>query len=665
MSNIHPQHRKYFRPDIEGIRAIAILLVIAAHFAIPGFSAGFIGVDIFFVLSGYLITSILVREYESTQRIALLRFYANRLRRLLPALATMIVASSFAAYWFLADTQNLTQSKAGASAILWVSNLYFAFTDMGYFAAEHTSNLFLHTWSLGVEEQFYLLWPLGTLLACYGLRSKASTTRLIVFFSAIALTSLIGCLILAVSNPTAAFYLMPTRAWQFAAGALTWLLAKRILPTQKQSYLAGWLGLTLLLVGLFVIRPNVTYPSFLALIPTLGACALLWAGTSVKQGRAAQPSSFLSTVLMQRIGRLSYSWYLWHWPVLILGEELIGVKGDWGNTFLTITISLILAIATLHLIENPVRFGRPTKLPYKWQITLALVAMVLVNSQLLRWNVVTEEFLENNSNNLYIKAASDVPVIYMHGCDDWYHSSELKPCVYGNENAENTAVLLGDSIGAQWFSTLTHMIKDPEKWKIVVLTKSSCPMVDEPYFYQRIGREYTECADWRNAAIAWLQQRHVQQLFIGSTASSDFSNEQWQRGTLSILHKLTTHVDNIYLIEANPTLPFNGLECLQQTLGRAKNANNCTSKPANKRYEEVSSILKYVTEQVAKVHWIETSSFVCPNDVCQAAQTTETGEELIVYRDSQHLTDTFTAHAAKHFKQQIQNSSSHFNESLQ
>ncbi|MDZ7924975.1 MAG: acyltransferase family protein [Marinagarivorans sp.] len=650
MNILQHQHKNHFRPDIEGMRAIAILSVVAAHFALPGFSGGFIGVDIFFVISGYLITSILIREYEDTQRIALLRFYANRLRRLLPALATVVIASSLVAHLFLPETQNLTQSKAGAAAILWLSNLYFVFADMDYFASEHTHNIFLHTWSLGVEEQFYLLWPLGILLACFGLKNKITHTRLMVLFGVIAIISLAACLTLVNSHPSAAFYLMPTRAWQFAAGALIWLLAIRVPPTQKHADLAGWLGLFLLLASLFLIGANKVYPSILALIPTLGTCALLWAGTTTAQQRLPQPTAFLSTTIMQKIGRLSYTWYLWHWPVLVLGEELIGVKGNLGNTFLTIVISLALAVATLHLIENPIRFGRPAKLLHKWQILAALVVMVLINSQLLRWYVATEKNIAQHSSGLYAQAASDLPAIYSHGCDEWYHSAEVKPCIYGNENAKNTAVLMGDSIGAQWFSTIAHMLDDADNWKLIVITKSSCPMVDEPYFYQRIGREYTECADWRNSAIEWLQQMRVQQLFVGRTVPSDFTDAQWKNGTLRILQKLAPHTDNLYLIEANPTLPFNGPECLQ----KSKQSSDCSSELTNQRYQEVALILKDTTQQIANAHWIATSNLVCPNGVCQAAQTTESGEPLVVYRDSQHLTNTFTIYAAKYFKQQVQ-----------
>ena len=155
-----PHSNPHFRADIEGLRAIAILLVIGAHYAIPGLSAGFIGVDIFFVISGYLITGILVREYEKTASINLARFYANRFRRLLPALAVVLIISCYAAFHILPQDLNLPNSISAAAASGWVSNIYFTFADRNYFDAGTQNNLFLHTWSLGVEEQFYLFWPL-------------------------------------------------------------------------------------------------------------------------------------------------------------------------------------------------------------------------------------------------------------------------------------------------------------------------------------------------------------------------------------------------------------------------------------------------------------------------------------------------------------------------
>jgi len=644
------KRNKNYRADIEGMRAIAILLVIAAHFGVPGFYAGFIGVDIFFVLSGYLITSILVREYEASQTIKLARFYANRLRRLLPALATMVILSSIAAYYLLPESQNIAHSKAGAASVLWLSNIYFAFSDVDYFAAENTKNIFLHTWSLGVEEQFYLIWPFVLLGVLSIAKAKTLNSRLVIAFSVIALISFIGCMYFALHNPTIAFYMTPVRAWQFSGGALAWLLGRYRVPTLRLANITGLLGLALIGSALLLIDGFSVYPSFSALLPTLGTALLLWSGSGgLKNQRIA---AFLSIAPMQKIGHLSYSWYLWHWPVLLISDQLISVKGDLTNSIFAIALSLLLAIVTFRLIESPFRFGKPAKLPVRWQVISALALMVLLNAQLLRWHTSTQEQLASGFNQFIAKSIADVPFIYSDGCDDWYQSSELKPCVYGNEGADKTAVLLGDSIGAQWFSALTHM-HDPAQWRIVVLTKSSCPMVDEPYFYARIGREYTECSEWRNRAIEWLGKQKVDRLFIGGTASAEFTDEQWQSGTMRILDKVGAVVSSAYLIEANPILPFNGPECLLKSKGASIAVENCHAPAENSRYTHVAKILENTTQQFKNVYWVETANFVCPNQVCNSITKSNTGDDVVVFRDSQHLTDSFVATRAPYFKQQI------------
>ena len=634
---------KFFRSDVEGLRAIAILLVIGAHFEIPGLSAGFIGVDIFFVLSGFLITGILVREHQNEHRINLLRFYANRFRRLFPALATMLVASSLAAYWILPDTQQLTQSKAAAMAAVWLSNIHFTFADNNYFGLETSNNIFLHTWSLGVEEQFYLLWPLVILMALTpsSIRSRQSLKISLTLFALFA-SSLVACLYLSNKNTIFSFYMMPTRAWQFAAGGLIWHLSQAKPADLKGSRISFAAATLLLLTAILVIKPTSTYPGLLSLLPTSATCALLWAGSfdhSPSQKLLSQP-------IMQQIGRISYSWYLWHWPVLILGENLLEVRNSFITTSCAIAISLLLAAATHHFVENPIRFGKARLLKPGWQMVAALVGMVLINSQMLRWHTQTNNHLISQQNNKYAQAAYDIPFFYRDGCDDWYQSHELKPCIYGSSEAPKTAVLLGDSIGAQWFPTLTEMFH-PDEWRLVVLTKSSCPMVDEPFFYKRIGREYTECSIWRKKALKWIAEQQPNAVWMGTTASNPFTDQQWNLGTARILQKLSPNVENIYLIEANPTLEFNGPECLMQNAGRSE-ANCTTDKSENTSYRHVAEILKAVTNDYKNVRWIETASFTCPNEQCSAER-----DGLIVYRDNQHLTATFTASADKHFEHQI------------
>lgn len=628
---------QYFRGDIEGLRAIAVLLVLGAHFAIPGLASGFIGVDVFFVISGYLITSILVREYSDTSRINFQRFYANRLRRLFPALATMLIITSIVAYKILPATQNLVQSKAAAMAAVWLSNFHFLFADVDYFSAETNKNAFLHTWSLGVEEQFYLFWPILLLLTFKLVSARYQKKSLIIILILVSVTSGIACMLISHRWSAFAFYMMPTRAWQFAAGALIWILSNNKDVSKKINDTIGLVGLILLIAALIIIKSDSVYPSLLALLPTAVACSFLWAGGF--SNSLIQRS--LSVAPLQWLGRISYSLYLWHWPVLILGEQLHPIRGVLSYTILAIGVSLLLAVVTHHIVENPIRFGRFKLVKASYQIGIVVCIMILLNSQFLRWSMHSQELLKNNQNDIFIKATQDVPFFYKDGCDDWYHSDEIKPCSYGDNSAQKVAVLWGDSVGAQWFPTLIEMY-DPKEWRVIVLTKSSCPMVEEPFFYQRIGREYTECSRWRNKTIEWLRNQRIDALFIGSTASPPFTDGQWEEGTSGILKRLSK-VPNVYLIEANPTLGYNGPECLMQ-----HSVNKCSGAADNRGYAHVARILQDTTQKFNNVHWIETASFVCPHNQCSAMHN-----KVIVYRDNQHLTATFAASAATHFKKQL------------
>ena len=639
------QHQPaFFRADIEGLRAIAILLVVAGHYALPGFSAGFIGVDVFFVISGYLITSLLWRERSSTGRLALGRFYANRLRRLLPALLTMLVVSSAAIFWLLPLSQHVVQSQTAAMAVVWLSNLFFAFGDINYFAEDTSHNAFLHTWSLGVEEQFYLLWPL--LLLLLPLRNDKSLQGLDKAVAAVGLLSLIACLWLAQTQPLQAFYLMPTRAWQFSAGALAWILVSRSPPRPAQARQIGWLALGTLAISLVLIQPETRYPSLWALLPTCAALGLLWAGSSQQR---VLPFTLLTSQPMQVLGRLSYAWYLWHWPVLVIGEYLLPIRSHLSHTLLALTLSLCLALITHYAIEQPTRFGRVARLQPLWQMVTALCLMVVCNAQFLHWYVDTYA-QQASANNATAHFKADLPVIYRDGCDDYFHSDTLTPCMYGNPDAPHTAVLLGDSIGAQWFPAFIPLLHTPQ-WKVVVLTKSSCPMVDVPYFLERIGREFTECAIWRNRAIAWLQTQHVDHIFFGGSADRDFSSEQWVGGTRRVVQQLLPHADAIHLIEATPSLPFNGPDCLS-----TRPSSQCTSPASNAKHVQVAQYLQQAIQGLPQAHWLTTADLVCPSGTCHALRE-ETGQKIAVFRDSQHLTASFAAMAAPHFQKQMKRTS--------
>ena len=321
-----------YRGDIEGLRAVAVLLVIVTHAGVPWIRGGFIGVDVFFVLSGYLITGLLLQEIKETGEIKFLKFYARRLKRLLPALLFMVILTSFLAALLFAPLEQLSHVAAARTASVWFSNIYFAITNFGYFDKSVDENLFLHTWSLGVEEQFYLVWPvlIMFLLGAWKWQGvKQDLSRL--FYGMIATIGLflVFSVILSYTLPLWGFYSMPSRAWQFALGAivLLWTTQKgknissisSLHISQKTSLvfsIGGWAGIVLILASAFILGPNKTYPGLWALMPSVGAALVLVAGSS---DHSTSITKLLSVSPMQWVGRLSYSWYLWHWPMLILG----------------------------------------------------------------------------------------------------------------------------------------------------------------------------------------------------------------------------------------------------------------------------------------------------------------------------------------------------------
>ena len=299
-----------FRPDIEGLRAIAVLLVVAAHAGVPWLAGGFVGVDVFFVLSGFLITGKLVEEATTTGRIRLLAFYVRRLRRLLPALLLMLLVIGLASTWLLSPSEQSAQFFVAQMAALWLSNFHFALGNIDYFAAGSETNLYLHTWSLGVEEQFYLVWPtLVLLLLIRG--SERSESRLKLGMLVVLVVSLLACIALTQTEPLLAFYMMPLRAWQFAAGALVWLIfardAQRPIPSiTRVAPVLGFLGLALILCCGGWLDKQRAYPGAWAILPTLGAVLVVLAGSPSAGQRGVH--NLLALPVLQWLGRISYSW---------------------------------------------------------------------------------------------------------------------------------------------------------------------------------------------------------------------------------------------------------------------------------------------------------------------------------------------------------------------
>ncbi len=632
-----------FRADLQGLRAIAILLVVLTHANFPILPGGFIGVDVFFVLSGYLISSLLLREFQETGTIQLARFYARRLKRLLPSLLVVILSITLITPLLLSYHEVMQQTGSDIYAAIWSSNLYFAFREKIYFSAPETQDLFLHTWSLSVEEQFYLCWPLLLILFLpvlkkYLVKTQQHLSAALILMGMMSLLSFILLAYWTTTQPLWAFYLMPSRIWQFALGALVfiWLENKK---TWLNTAWSGFIGLILIIGSALFLHQEMLYPGYWVLFPSIGAALII---ASHPPSKYLSVNRLLSHPTLVWIGDRSYAWYLWHWPILILGFSL-GMKNSISQTIALILISLLMSMLSYRLVELPFWKGRWSQLSNPLlSILLAILAMVFVITGILKYKQVFS--VDENNQFVQIVAASraDIPAIYASGCDTWYQSAEVYPCmISGQEGASKTLVFIGDSIGAQWVSLLPKLFAAPE-WRTIVLTKSSCPIVDEPIFYARIGEEYKICSEWRNAVLESLPSFHPTLVIIGSSIDYDFSQEQWIKGTQRILSRLTAVANNTIVLTGTPALSFNGPGCLMKWYtslleGTAETHEVCREALTVTKSAFVADALKQATQNIPTAGFLNLNDLVCPHQLCSAL--TEDG--IIVFRDNQHLTNSF------------------------
>jgi peptidoglycan/LPS O-acetylase OafA/YrhL len=645
------EYRLGYRGDIEGLRAIAILLVVAAHANVPWLAGGFVGVDVFFVLSGYLITGLLLQEIAKTGHLQFANFYARRLRRLLPALLLMLLCTCLFAAVALAPSEQGGQAVAAATASVWFSNIHFAFAKLDYFSPGAASNLFLHTWSLGVEEQFYLIWPALMLLAFGAWRGTGNhVQRLKVSMLAIAILSLLCCIALTRTAPQMAFYMMPLRAWQFAAGAMIWLYFNSSTNRGADSHAqrnatiiarcTGWLGFGLTIAGALWFDANMAYPGWRSLLPTIGAAAIIAVGVR-------EPDKGISWALswrpLQALGRVSYSWYLWHWPVLLLGGALVTTDGPAYRAGLVV-LSLLLAVVSYRWVESPIRHQARWVVRPGVTVMATIALMMTANVLCIAWFNATSAWANSPAQQRYAQAHVDAPVIYSMPCDDWYHSDEVRFCAFGPSDAKHTVVLMGDSIGAQWFPAVAEVFDRPD-WRLLVLTKSSCPMVDEPIFYPRIGRDYVECSTWRKNAMQQAAALRPDIVILGSVQTANFDRAQWVEGTARLLKVISGSAGHVYILRGTPHLPFDGPNCLASKswlpwlrLGQA----TCQAPASSKSDDNVYQWLQEASGRFGNVSMLDLNDDVCPDGVCHAEQS-----GMVVFRDSQHMTATFARSLGK------------------
>ncbi len=685
-----------FRPDLEGLRGVAIALVVLFHAGIPGASGGFIGVDVFFVLSGFLITGLLLRERERKGRVGLAAFYARRARRILPA-ALVILAVTLGASWLVLAPLDMPRIAGDvAASALSVGNIRFAMESTDYFGADRAVSPVLHYWSLGVEEQFYLVWPALLIVAA---RARQPRAALAIALSALVGVSFIFSVILTDTAPSWAFYSLPTRAWELSLGGL---LAVTVawhgrLPDRVIVPL-GWLGLGAILLAVFAIGPATPYPGIAALLPALGAVAVIIAGN-----RRGAVGRVLSVAPLRFLGLISFSLYLVHWPLFVLPAANLPIGDELPlNVRLgLIPVAILLGWASYAWIERPFHRGLRMSLPPRPVLATAGVAVALTVMVAFGTGMAAEadlapgvavvdagaavpsdpadvtptptvrpgarspgsspapgtttspapgatsspvaptpeassgpQPLPADVRPALAHAAADAEPLEDDGCLLGQPQVQPPDCTYGDPNGTTVVALVGDSHAAHWFPAIEPIAKE-HGWRLVPFIKLSCRFIDMPIYSFWLNRDYTECYQWRDLVVHRLKVLKPDLIIV-----SVIRDEETSRAAdpdpvhqgEAMARLLEQLPGKVAIIVDTPSSRFNVPACLSK---HRSDVRPCETARATALGPDPGLVERTAAKDLGAT-LIDLTPLICPGARCPVVL-----DGMIVYRDSHHLTATF------------------------
>ena len=552
-----------FRPDVEGLRAVAVALVVLYHAGVSPLSGGYIGVDVFFVISGFVITGLLLRERNSTGKTSILNFYARRIRRILPAGTLVLLATVVATYFVLDAVSGNSTANDGRWAAVFLANFHFESVGTNYLTAGLPPSPLQNFWSLSVEEQFYLVYPTLFLLLARVRGRLSLQVRLTIGLAAVIVASYWLSIVQTASHPSAAYFSPFTRSWELALGALVavttpWL---RKVPAHIASVLT-WTGLAAVLYASFAFDAQTAFPGSLVAVPVVGT-ALVIAGGVVAPRWGAE------ALLGQRpfgwLGKHSYSLYLWHWPILIIAAEHYGVSQlGLETSFLLVLVAVGLSMATYRMVENPVRHWKVPSKP------TALAGLTLIVATLLVLTACISLGSTSSVKTTIVPAANEAAVVatvaaaahittvpesvvasrfgatYPQAAD--FESACVLNvffafvCNLGDTSSKHLMVVYGDSRALMWIPPL-EAIARANHWRMVVLGRDACPTVpvtiaEFTQFGGGLGPDL-QCDAWHKWATQQINLLHPNLLvfsegnFYGpkiEDRSHGFTATQWTQG---------------------------------------------------------------------------------------------------------------------------------------
>ena len=691
-----------FRPDIQGLRAIAVTMVVIYHLYPSALPGGFAGVDVFFVISGYLITGHLWRGYARTGTVGLADFWGRRARRLIPAAALVLTVTWIASRIVQPATQLADTAPQILASALYFQNWLLSADAVSYLKSDDAASPVQHFWSLSVEEQFYLVWPLLFLLAAFltamftarradtgpantgpantgpantgraARRARIRGTVVRALTAALVTASLVYSVYETSANPSAAYFVTTTRMWELGLGGLLAIAPARLTGALARRGWLGWLGLAAVIASAFVLTGSMAFPGALALLPVLGAAALIAGGSAERAagpgGRPPQappdkgwygPWRLTSARLMVFIGGISYSLYLWHYPLINLYTDWRGKAPGLLTGPVILATAVLLAWLTKEFVEDKVRLA-PFVAGHKWRsLSVALVAvvpvvlaLVYITGEPAPWNgklgpdYPGAAALAGKVTN--VPAGPFVPqpdaisqsLYRTAGCLDDIPVSKPKECVFGDTtNPVLTVALVGDSAAGEWFDAL-NAIAVQRHWKLVTELHSSCPWSAALMLNSTGIGNFTACQAWGAAVlhdlITTIRPNVVLTSDYPDMATPDHPVKESSAAIAEIgagMAKYWTQLEeagiSVTAIKESPDLVEDVPTCIEQHPGDLAKCDVPTSK-AILRHSPVSAAAKLTG---GKVSVVDANSLICGPEVCAPVVG-----NVLVFSDRHHLT---------------------------
>lgn len=668
------------------MRALAVGMVVLYHLYPALLPGGFAGVDVFFVISGFLITGHLLREYRKTGRVGLLDFWGRRAKRLVPAAALVLTVTWVASRFLLPATRLADTAAQIRASALYYQNWQLAWNAVDYLKSDNAATPVQHFWSLSVEEQFYLGWPLLFLLAALAALTvrhrggKTAATRqarsdrghrvLILLASAVVAGSLWYSVYYTRVNPSGAYFVTTTRIWELGLGGLLALLPARLSAKVARFGPLGWAGLGLVIASAFALNGTAAFPGVLAVAPAGGAAALILGGSAA--GRLG-PSRLTSARPMVFTGGISYSLYLWHWPVIVLWTTWRGHAAGPIAGPAIIAASVGLSWLTKVWVEDKVRTATLLS-GHGWRsVSTALAAalpVLLVSLYIATepapWDgrlgpdypgaaALADTTAEVKPAPVLPPPASvSLPVYWQQGCLVPVSSAALRECVYGDtSHPVLTVALVGDSMAGDWFTPLEKIAVE-RHWKLVTELHSVCPLTSTLMITPDIGGPYTSCHAWGAAVLRDLVTTVRPAVVItsdypglatvghpggGAAAQADIG-----AGMAGYWRQLENHRISVVAIRESPDMGLNVPDCLARN---PASPARCAM-PRSKAIPADPPTVYAAKAASGTVPLIDMNPLICGPVSCSPVVG-----NVLVYQDNHHLTSTYALTMAPYLEQRL------------